>query len=291
MQVSRTNGEKCFDLFNIYLMIFICFMMVYPFWYQICMSLSDPSRVLIEDTFFWPAGFSTASYKAVLTSFYMGSGFTNSLFVTVIGTLLGVFFTTLTAYSISKKTLPGKSVITFIIVFTMLFGGGMIPLYFVVRNTGLINSLWALIIPTMINPFNVVIMRNFFTNMPGEIEESAKIDGASDYLIFFRLIIPLSLPVIATVSLWVAVSHWNDFFHCLLYINDRKKYVLQMILREIINSTKGDTLLRMEGSTMDVMPDTIKAASIIVVTVPILLVFPFLQRYFVKGIIMGSLKG
>lgn len=289
---NKTLGEKIFDNLNVFFMIMLSLMMLYPFWYQLCVSLSDPLKVAGGGVFFIPDGFSADAYKIVLKSRYLWKGFGNSLFVVIFGTLSSVVTISLTAYALSKQTLPGRTLITMLIVFTMFFSGGLIPTYLVVKATGLLNSRWSMIVPTMISAYQMVIVRNFFQNLPDALEESAKIDGASFYTIFFRIIIPLSLPVLATISLWQMVAHWNDFRKCLIYINDRNKYVAQMILREIVQVEQyAEMDVDNTNTTMRSTPETIKAASVMVISTPIICVYPFLQKYFVKGIMIGSLKG
>lgn len=289
--IKRSKSEKIFDKFNIMLMFLISIVMLYGFWNQIMVSISDPQLALSGGLFLLPKGLNFGAYKTVFTSPNIWQGYMNTLIVTITGTVLGVLITALFAYPLSRKSLPARRLINFLVVFTMLFNGGMIPTFLVVKATGLLNSRWALIIPGLISGFNVIIMRNFFSNIPESLEESARIDGASDFTIFFRIILPLSKPVMATVALWVSVHHWNDFFHALIYLRDRALFPLQMILREIINATSPDEILEMNEDDLYVVPETIKAASIMVATVPILCVYPFIQKYFVKGVMLGSVKG
>ena len=288
---KKSWGEKIFDSANVIFMILLAITMLYPFIYLLNLSLSSPEGALKGGFFLIPNGFSTAAYERVLTSASIWNAFKNSILVTVAGTICSVFFTATMAYSLSKKFLPGKTVFTLMVVFTMLFSGGIIPTYLVVKNLGLMNSRLALIMPTLIMPFNLIITRNFFQNMPDELEEAATIDGAGTYRIFFQIVFPLSLPVIATISLWYAVMYWNDFFLCLIYIQERSKIVLQLLLREIVMlSQVSEFLPGAEEDTVDV-PEAVKAATIIVATLPILFVYPFIQKYFVKGVMVGSLKG
>jgi len=294
--IKKSIGERIFDIFNICLMIILSMLFIYPFWHQICVSLSDPNVVARGGLFLTIKGFNFSAYELVLSSEEIRQGYMNTIFVTVVGTALNVFFTAIMAYPLSKKTLPGRSIITFFVVFTMFFSGGMIPTYLVVRATGLLNSLWACIIPGLIGAYHVVITRNFFSSIPDELEEAAKIDGASGFYIFARIIVPLSMPVIATVALWNAVGHWNDYFSSLIYISDRRKYQLQMVLKEIIESSSPEEMIgmgyqRSGNETRHVVPETVKAASIMVSTIPILISYPMVQKHFVKGILIGSLKG
>lgn len=221
------------------------------------------------------------------------TGYLNTLFRTIVGTFLTVLTTCMFAYPLSKKDLPHRSLITFLVLFTMLFGGGLVPTYLLIRNIRLIDSLWVYVLPGLTSAFNIIIVRNFFQSIPESLRESASIDGASDVRILFQIYMPLSKPVLATVSLWTAVAHWNAWFDALLYINSESKQVLQMFLRRIVieNSTQLIEKGLVNPEVTQFTPETIKAATVIVTILPILLVYPFVQRYFVKGIMLGSVKG
>ncbi len=286
----KTKGDKLVLTINAALIALISVIMIYPFWYQISLSLSDAVQARQGGAFLIPRGFSLTAYKTVLSSTAMGYGFVNTVFVTVLGTVLSLMVTSTTAYPLSRKDMPMHKLFTMMVVFTFIFSGGMIPTFLVVRELGLINSHWALILPVLVASYNVLIMRNFFANIPKEMEESAHIDGAGDIRIFFSLILPLSGPVLATVGLWLAVGYWNNYFNAMLYINKREMRVLQQILMEIINSSRADDVLNVENAA-GITPETVKAASIMVISIPILCVYPFLQRFFVKGVMVGSVKG
>ena len=221
------------------------------------------------------------------------TGYLNTLFRTIVGTFLTVLTTCMFAYPLSKKDLPHRSLITFLVLFTMLFGGGLVPTYLLIRDLRLIDSLWVYVLPGLTSAFNIIIVRNFFQSIPESLRESASIDGASDVRILFQIYMPLSKPVLATVSLWTAVAHWNAWFDALLYINSESKQVLQMFLRRIVieNSTQLIEKGLVNPEVTQFTPETIKAATVIVTILPILLVYPFVQRYFVKGIMLGSVKG
>jgi ABC-type glycerol-3-phosphate transport system permease component len=205
----------------------------------------------------------------------------------LVGTALSVILTASTAYPLVKSGLPGKNFVTFLILFTMLFSGGIIPTYLLVKSLGLINSLWALIIPGAISAYNVLVMRSFFANLPVELEESATMDGANPIRIFFTIIFPLSTPVLATIALWEAVGLWNNFLQALIYLNDRSKYTLPVLLRDIIN---GQQQLQQAGIFSDTSSDSVIAATIVMSILPILCVYPFLQKYFTKGVMIGAIK-
>ena len=240
-----------------------------------------------------PAGFSLLAYKAVLHNVSILSGFKVTIITTLGGVAIGTFFTATTAYAISKHRLRGRMLFSFLILFTMLFNGGLVPMYLLIKQMGMIDTYWALILPNAINAWNVFVMLSFFRGIPEEMEEAAKIDGANDLTVFFRIVIPVSKAVFATIGLFIAVLYWNDFFSTVLYILDKNMWQLQMVLRDLITNTSqamAQTGVSM-GFQSDVSEFTVKMASIITATLPILIVYPFLQKHFVKGAMIGSLKG
>ncbi len=265
----------------------LCF---FPFYYIFVVSISDPERVREGAMILYPQGFSLEAYKVTLTHARFYSSLKVSVVRTLLGTLLGVAFSSALAYGISRPYLRGRKWMTLFLVFTMLFNGGMIPTYLVVRYTGLIDTLWALIIPNMINTFNVIVLINFFRAVPAELEESAKIDGANDLIIFVKIMIPVAMPSIATITLFVAVYHWNTLMDGILYINTSSKKPLQVYLNDIV--VAGQTEDMFQDSASRWMPTlSLKTATIFASTLPILIVYPFLQKYFVKGVMVGSVKG
>ena len=257
-------------------------------------SISE-SRFLIGDkgTMLKPLGFSLAAYKEVISNPNIASGYRVTLFVVVVGTALNVFLTSLGAFLLTRKNFPIKNALAYFIIFTMYFSGGMIPTYLVVyKMLRLGDSLWALILPGAISTYNLIIMRTNFAAIPVSLEESAQIDGANDFVILFRIILPLSLPIIAVMVLFYGVSHWNAWFNAMIYIRTRSKYPLQLILREILLLNSTESMMNdATGSDKYSIGESIKYATIIVATLPILLVYPFIQKYFVKGIMTGAVKG
>ncbi|WP_199619289.1 carbohydrate ABC transporter permease [Paenibacillus alkalitolerans] len=244
----------------------------------------------------YPKELSFEAYKAALNSDGIWVGFSNTIFRTVVGTLLSLVLMALTAYPLAKKHLPHRTLFTMVILFTMFFQGGLIPTYLLIQNLGLIDSRWVYILapPFLINTFSMLIMRNFFMGIPAELEDSAKIDGANDIRILSSIVIPLSKPILATVALWAAVFHWNSWFDGLIYIQDQKKILLQIFLRRLVVENQNQELamlMDMATGPQLVTPETVKAAVLMVTVLPILLVYPFLQKYFVRGIMIGSLKG
>ncbi|ALS28733.1 ABC transporter permease [Paenibacillus sp. 32O-W] len=287
-------GERIFDIFNMLFLTAFAVTTVYPFINVLVVSFSTPAAANVYGIKLWPKDITLEAYRSVFANEYIWIGYANTLFRTVIGTFLNVAFTVLCAYPLAKKYLPNRDLYTLIIIFTMFFSGGLIPNYLLIKELGLLNSRWSLILPGLIAPFTMIIVRNYFMSLPSEVEESAKIDGANDIRILTSIVLPVSLPIVATISLWYAVSHWNAWFDSLLYITDPEKTVLGNVLRKIVIEGSSqfqnfETARPGEGNT--VTPDIIKAATIMVATIPILCVYPFIQKYFVKGIMIGSLKG
>lgn len=284
-------GSKIFDIVNYILLGLIALVMFLPFIHVVGSSFATSAEIAEKSFLLFPTEFSLDAYRYIFSTDTIFRALLVSIMVTVGGTLWSMFLSTLTAYGLSRRDLAGRRYFNFLIVFTMLFSGGMIPTFLVVEQTGLLNSLWALIIPVSINAFNMIILRSFFMNLPAGLEESAKIDGANDFSILFRIVIPLSLPAIATISLFYAVTYWNTYMHAILYLSDAAKWPVQVLLRQIVVLASG---INYDGAAFtDVPPPevTVKMATIVVATVPVLLVYPFLQKYFTKGALLGSVKG
>lgn len=283
----RTKGDVVFELLNGLFMIILAFTTLYPFIFLVFQSLGNSARISLL-----PTTVDFSAYRNVMKNSLVWSGFVNTVLRTVVGTVLSVLVTTGAAYALSKRRFPNRGFWTALFVFTMFFSGGLIPSYLLNRQLGLYNNFWVMILPTLISAYNMTIMRNFFMSLPGELEESATIDGANDIQIMFKIIIPVSLPIIATIALWNAVGHWNSWFDCMIYIQEPRRQVLQLILRRIVIDGTGQ-YVSFTGTqdTGTYTPEAVKAATTIVATIPILLVYPFVQKYFVKGVMVGSLKG
>ena len=281
-----------FDYVNILLMLLLCIITLYPFLYLLSMSFCAIDGY-VTVTNLIPTKISLESYHKVFTNKWIFTGFYNTLLRTGLGTFFGLIMTICCAYPLSKKYFPNRTFWTAFIVFTMYFSGGMIPMYLVVKQIGLMNSIWSLVLPHLINTYNMIIMRNFFMSIPDSLEESARIDGANDIVILAKIILPVSKPIIATVVLWTAVWHWNAWFDCIIYIRDSDKYVLQAVLRKIIidAAPQFDNLNTSAQDVAAIDSEVVKSATIIVSTIPIMLVYPFIQKYFVTGVMVGSLKG
>ncbi|MBP1989405.1 carbohydrate ABC transporter permease [Paenibacillus eucommiae] len=288
----KLHTINTFDIVNALLMLLICIVTLYPFLYILSLSLS-PGDISFATLHIIPPKITMANFHKVLTNDFVISGFVNTIIRTFLGTALSLMATIFAAYTLSKKYFPHRSFWTAFVVFTMFFSGGLIPNYLLVKSLGLMNSTWALILPGLISTFSMIIARNFFMALPESLEESAKIDGANDLHILFRIMIPISMPIIATLTLWIAVAHWNAWFDSLIYITDASKQVLQIVMRRIVleGTQQMMDLNAFDDNSLAVNPETIKAATILVTIIPIILFYPFLQKYFVKGVLVGSLKG
>ncbi|MCE5326352.1 MAG: carbohydrate ABC transporter permease [Planctomycetaceae bacterium] len=288
--VGRTTGEKIFNVFNIIVMIIVALMAIYPFIYTLSISLSSNVEAAREGWHLWPREVSLAAYKVVLGNTEIRTGFMNSVVRTVLGTVLTLFMTCLAAYPLARKNLPHRGLVMFLVLFTMIFSGGMVPMYLLIKGLGMMNSIWALVVPTMLSAFNIIIMKNFFQAIPESYGEAARVEGASEWSILWRIYVPLAKPVLATVALWTAVVHWNQWLDAMIYINDDSRQMLQAFLQRIV--IQGSTAMLDMGLTkmVDYSTATIKAATVVITVMPILIVYPFVQRYFVKGIMLGGIK-
>ena len=292
-KIKTPLGERIFDIINVLVMIGLIIITLYPFLYIIFASLSDSNMMMAHTGILLkPLGFTTASYEAVFRNDNIITGYSNTLAVLVAGVSVNLILTFLGAYVLSQKDLVIKKPMMIFIVITMFLSGGMIPNYNLVMGLGLDNTYWALILPTAINTFNLIIMRTNFEGIPESILESARIDGANDVTLLFKIVLPLSLPIIAVIGLYYAVGIWNAWFNAMLYIRDRDLYPLQLFLREILIENEAGTMANAAdvGNTQAVT-ETIKYAVIMVATLPILVLYPFLQKYFVKGTMAGAVKG
>jgi putative aldouronate transport system permease protein len=292
-KIKQSFGAITFDVTNYTILIGLCISCLYPFLFLVSQSFSGTTSTNLATLSLIPQSFSLAPYRNVFTNEYIGIGFVNSLIRVGLGVPLIVMAIVLTAYPLSKKYFPHRGFWTGFIVFTMFFSGGLIPTYLVIKGLGLIDSVWALILPGLVPAYNMIIVRNYFMSISPSLEESARLDGANDFIILIRIILPVSLPIIATVSLWTVVGHWNAWFDSMIYTQNARKQVLQVVLRRIVLEGSQEMLDVTAGmdDMMSVSPDNIKAATIMVATMPILMVYPFIQKYFVKGIMVGSLKG
>lgn len=288
-RIPRGRDDIAIEWFSNISLAFVIVVCLYPFLNIIAKSFSSEGPIMAGEVYLVPKGFNTIAYQIVLGSSRFWKSFRSSVFVTLVGTVLNVTLTSFVAYAISRNNLPGQKLITILYVFTMLFGGGLIPTYLVVTNSGLYNTLWALIIPGLVSPFNLILMRNYFHTIPESLEESAKIDGASHFTVLFRILIPLSLPSIATISLFCAVGYWNEYFNALIYLSDRSIAPIQIYLREILLQASDADLNNMD-LIMTVAQEAVRGATVFVATVPILMIYPLLQKYYVQGMTVGAVK-
>ena len=277
-------GERIFYWADALLMIFLCVLILVPLIHVLAGSFSSGMAYMSHSgLLLWPLEPTLEAYQAVFKNQDIWTGYANTLFIVVVGTVLDMLFTLVAAYVLSRREYMLKRFFTVMVVFSMYFSGGMIPFFLVVKEVGLYKSTWALIIPSLVNVFNLIIMRTAMMGVPDSLEESAQLDGAGHLTILFRIITPLVLPTVAVVGLYYAVAHWNSWFNALLFIKNRQQYPLQLILREILILSDSD-----DGLSLS---ETIQFATIVVATVPVLCIYPFIQKYFVKGVMVGAVKG
>lgn len=289
---EKTLGRYTFDIVNISLLSLFSLITIIPFIHVIASSFASVKEYNSKSFLLIPTEFSLSAYQYIFSTNALPKSLLITIAITIIGTLFSLLMTTLLAYPLSRRRFHFKRVIMFLIVFTMIFSGGMIPDYLVVKEMGLLNSYASLIIPRAIIAFYLIILINFFRGIPEEIEESAKIDGCGDLILLFRIMLPLALPAIATLTLFYAVFQWNTYLHAILYLNDSTKWPIQVLLRQIVMVSQAGFVEQgsVEGEA-SIPPETVKMAVITVATLPILCVYPFLQKYFAKGALIGSVKG
>lgn len=291
MKIKQTRGDRTLDAINTVILIICSFITLYPMFLVAISSISGGAYVARGEVTFWPKGITFSSYKVLMHDRYFSVSMFNTLYYTLLYTAVSLFMSVLCAYPLSIKTFSGRKVIMKLVTITMFLSGGMIPSYLVVKSLGLLDSVWALILPGAISTYNMVVIRSFFEGIPGELRESAFIDGANDIVMLFKITIPLSLPVLATMTLFYATGMWNSYFSALLYISEKSRYPVQLILRNMLIEDQMSEEYASIASDIDIVPLTLKYASIMISTLPILLVYPFVQKYFVKGALVGSLKG
>ena len=293
MAIKKSTGDKIFDAANAILMILLCFITLYPMWYVLCASFTENSYLVAHPgAIFWPHGFTVGSYKLAFSHPLILSGYLNILFVLAVSLPINIALTLFCGYFLASKNVLFKKPVLFIIMFTMFFSGGMIPAYLNIRELGLYNSLWALILPGAMSVYNAIICRTAVQAVPESLTESAYIDGANDLVIVFRIILPLIMPTIAVLLLYYGVGHWNAWFNASIYLKDNNKLPLQNVLRSILIANSN--ILKSaaaENDQVNQFAESIKYSTIILTTVPVLCIYPFLQKYFVKGVMIGAVKG
>ncbi len=286
---SRDRKIQGLDVVICTILVLYSFLIIFPFWNAFVISISSEVSYAKNNLLLWPTEIDLGAYQSVFTDNRLWSGFGITMILLVGGTLYQLFFTVITGYALSRKNWTGKNLVMNMILVTMFFGGGMVPYYYLIRDLGMMNTIWVMIIPGAIDTFNMLLMRNYFASLPAEMEESAKIDGANDVVIFAKIFLPLSLPMLATVGLFFAVGNWNSWYNAMLFIPDNNKiWPLQMVLRNMISKV----------SSKEVKPDAttefsqgMTMAAIFFTIVPMMSFYPFLQRFFVKGIVVGAIKG
>ena len=294
---DNTPGAIAFNIVNYLFLLLLGLVTLYPFLYVFSISISQMHAVADKRVWLWPIGLEFTSYEMVFNSGLIMRSYLNTIYYSLTGVLLALFMLVITAYPLSIKTFYGRNFITILFAITMFFSGGLVPTYLVVRGMGMINTVWALIVPPAIGVFYLIIVRTNFQQIPESLRESAHMDGANHFQILFSIILPLSVPILATMFLFIIVSRWNSFFAPLIYMSDMKKQPLQVVLRDILVRSNFTTVAEMQNADWNRrfykpgMQQALRAASIIVSTGPILLVYPFIQKYFVKGVLIGSIKG
>lgn len=287
--MKRTRGEKIFNVINLIILFILGAICLLPFIHLIAKSLSEEASVLANEVVFIPKGFNINAYLFVMANSQFRTSFSLSVFITVVGTAIALLITSLTGYVFTRTQLPGVKFIALLYIITMFFGGGMIATYILYKQMGLIDNVWVLILPASINPFNIVLMRNFFESISPSLEESARIDGASNMRILFQIILPLSKAALATIGLFFAVTYWNSYIGAVLYTTKRELMTIQLYLRNVLLSI--DNLIETNAEMLDaVATETVRAATIIAAMIPILCVYPLIQKYFVAGVMIGAIK-
>lgn len=294
MWKKKSRGDKAFDLALIIISLLIIIVVAYPLYFVVIASFSQPEAVLGGKLKFLPVGFNLESYQMVLSEQKVWIGYRNTILYTVLGTCINLVLTTLAAYPLSRKDMPFRGSFTFIASFTMLFGGGMIPVYLVVRSLKMTDTIWAMVIPNALATYNMLVMKNYFqSSIPEELQEAAAIDGCDHLGTLIRVVLPLSAPIMAVITLFYAVGHWNAFFNAIIYLRDQNLFPLQIVLRDILlqNSLEavGGDLTGMYEKVM--RGESMKYALIIVASAPVIMLYPFVQKYFVKGVMVGAIKG
>lgn len=290
-KIKMGRGERVFNVFNIIVMVFMIFICAYPFWYVICASFSNADSLIIHDGMLWlPIDFDLLAYERVLADKQVWIGYGNTIIYVVFGTIINIVMTVMCAYFVSRKQdIPGKKLIMLMVVFTMYFQGGMIPSFLNIQDLGLYNTRWAILLPGAISTFNMVIMRTAMQSIDVSLEESAQLDGASQFTILFKIMVPLTKATIAVLVLYYGVGHWNAWFNAMIYLEDRNLHPLQLYLRQVL--IMNDVSATTDGNDSPMLGESIRYANIVVATVPVLLMYPFLQKYFVKGMMVGAVKG
>ncbi|MNC19143.1 L-arabinose transport system permease protein AraQ [compost metagenome] len=291
MKIRKSPAEKTFEIANIAFLLLMCAVMLLPILHVVAGSLSSKNALTHSLVGIWPVEWTLENYKVVFTNTTFWRAFGVSVFLVIAGTLLNILMTVMTAYPLAKTGLKGRRAVMLFIIFTMIFSAPLIPSFLVVKALGLLNTIWALIIPGALSAFNMILCLTFFRSLPEELFEAARVDGMNEYRILFRIAIPLSVPILVTLLLFYAVGHWNSYYSAMLYISNAALRPLQLYLYSIVaQASMADLSGSAEDVMMDLSPQGLQMATIIVATVPIVLIYPFIQRHFIKGALIGSLK-
>ena len=291
VRYKRSIGEKIFDTCNTIFLLALVVITLYPMYYVVMASVSDPMKIYgTGGLLLTPQGFNVENYVTALQYKPLWIGYRNTVFYVVAGGGLSVLLTVMGAFGLTRKGLPGRNGIMFAILFTMYFSGGLIPTYMVVKELGILDTVWAVLLPGCISTYNLIVTISYFNGLPYELEEAAKMDGASDYSVLFKIMLPLAKPIIAVITLYYMVAIWNSYFGPMIYLDDANLKPLQVVLREILIQSKADQMAGQGGAT-SAYAEGMKYAVIVIATVPILCVYPYIQKYFVKGVTIGAVKG
>lgn len=294
-KTRKVSDEKWFDIAVVIISAIILIVVLYPLIFVVSASFSDPEKVMNGEMWLFPVDFTLDAYIEILNNEDIWIGYKNTIIYTLGGTIINIILTTLAAYPLSRRDLPGRNIFMFIITFTMFFNGGLIPTFLVVQGLGMVDTIWAMMIPNAIATYNLIVMRTYFqASIPWEIQESAMIDGCNNIQMLWKIILPLSKPILAVMILFYAVGHWNAFFNALIYLRDDSLYPLQLVLREILLVTQASATEGLDSFGLGeklLLGESIKYALIIVASLPVLIMYPFVQKYFVKGVMIGSIKG
>ncbi|MDF2657690.1 MAG: transporter permease [Paenibacillus sp.] len=292
--IQKTKADRVTDVVLYGILTVFGLVTLFPFYYVIVMSMTPLKEIISSGGFvLLPKQWTLEAYRIIFSSPTIPQALKITVIVTVLGTTLSLLLTILAAYPLSKTYIPGRNGILLAIVFTMLFSGGLIPLYLVVNGLGLMNTIWALILPGLISTFNMLVMKTFFEHLPVELEEAARVDGCGDWRTLLQIVLPLSVPMLVTIGLFYGVANWNAYFGGIMYITDRGLYPLQVVLKNMIQTPNiGSELVVQNAQSLNQLPpETVKMATVVVATLPIIIVYPFLQKYFIKGMLIGAIKG
>ncbi len=293
---NTSSFRRIFYVLNIVLLTLLSLSILLPILNIVALSFNGGKDAAMGGVYFWPRAFTLDNYKAVFSDNRIITGYKVTIMRTVIGTASSVFLTAMAAYALKRKSLPGRRLITFLIFFTMLFSGGTIPYYMVLRNTGLLNTFWVYVIPSLYSTWNIIMIRTFFEGISISLEESAKLDGCNDFTVFMRIILPLSKPVIAVIALFNGVAHWNDWFTGAYFVTNADLHPVQTILQEMLTTQSklkelmSNSYEAVQFAKRVVTGESLKMATIVVSTLPIIMVYPFIQKYFAKGVMIGAVK-